>query len=71
MKTFYVTTAANMPRGCGYWEIGAETEAEARRIAFAHCPEGRWSFMYSSVDEIHEMDRKCHGRLGAWEWGDQ
>ncbi len=62
---FFVTTAANMPHGSGYWEIGANTEAEARALAFAHCPDGRWCFMYESVEEIHEMDRRCHGRIGS------
>ena len=65
LRTFYVTTAANMPHGSGYWEIGAHDEDEARQLAFAHCPEGRWSFMYRNLEDIHPLDRKRHGFIGA------
>lgn len=65
LKVFYVTVAANMPRGAGYYEIHAESEAHARLLAFAHCPEGRWSFMYDSLEQIHKLDRKCHGVIGG------
>ena len=62
---FYVTTAANMPHGCGYWEVNAKDKHQARGLAFLHCPEGRWSFIYESLDDVHEMDRKCHGVIGG------
>lgn len=65
MNTWYVTTSSNMPYGAGYWEIGATDEAEARRLAFEHCPEGRWCFMYDSLDKVHPMDRRRHGFIGA------
>lgn len=65
MKTFYVTIAADMPRGCGYWEIHAPDAAEARRLAFAHCPDGRWSMFYDNLDDIHRWDRRRHGVIGA------
>lgn len=65
MNTYYVTVAANMPYGCGYWEIHAPTVAEARRLAFAHCPDGRWSMFYEHFDDIHPMDRRLHGVIGA------
>lgn len=65
MNTYYVTVAANMPYGCGYWEIRAPSVAEARRLAFAHCPDGRWSMFYEHFDDIHPMDRHRHGVIGA------
>jgi elongation factor P hydroxylase len=64
-REFYVTVAANMPHGAGHWVVIAEDESEARRLAFAHCPDGRWSFMYQSIDEVHKLDRKCHGTIGG------
>lgn len=65
MKTYYVTISANMPMGCGYWEINAPNEGEARRLAFQHCPEGRWSLMYLTLEDIHPLDRmRRHGVIG-------
>lgn len=65
MNTYYVTTAANHPRGSGYWEILASSRDVARRLAFTRCPEGAWAFMYDTLDEVHHMDRKCHGTIGG------
>ena len=64
VRQFYVTTAANHPHGSGYWEVGAINETEARRLAHEHCPEGKWSFMYDALDDVHPMDRKRHGFIG-------
>lgn len=60
---FYATVAANMPHGAGHWEIQAKDEAEARKLAFEKIPEGRWCFIYTSLDEMHQLDRTCHGRI--------
>lgn len=65
MSMFYVTIAANMPKGCGHYVVHAVSEDEARELAFRHCPEGRWSFIYPSLEDVHELDRKCHGHIGG------
>lgn len=65
MPTFYVTTAENMPHGAGYWEVHAQTEAQARALAFTHCPDGRWSFIYPTLGAVHPRDRVRHGVIGA------
>jgi hypothetical protein len=65
LSVYYVTVAANMPYGCGHWEIHDKDEVEARRLAFDCIPEGRWSFMYRSLEEVHELDRHRHGTIGA------
>jgi hypothetical protein len=57
MKTFYVTVASNHPLGPGCYEIHAEGEREARQIAFNKCPDGRWSFIYPSLNDVHPLDR--------------
>jgi hypothetical protein len=65
MKTFYVTIASNQPRGPGYYEIKAPTLSDARQVAFNQCPDGRWSFLYTDLDDVHEFDRTCLGTLHA------
>lgn len=65
MKTFYVTTTANMPLGTGCVEIEAEDRMQARDLAFQHMPDGRWSFDYASLEEIHPMDRAIRGYINA------
>jgi hypothetical protein len=61
LNAYYVTSARNMPKGCGMFVFYAPTEEEARDLAFLHCPEGRWSFIYSSIEEVHPLDRKVLG----------
>lgn len=61
---FYITTAANHPGGAGYWEIhGCSNETEAREAAFRSLG-NKWCFVYDSLDKVHELDRKRHGRIG-------
>lgn len=62
MTVFYITTAANHPGGSGYWEVVARDREEARAKAFERLG-ARWSFDYASLDEVHPLDRKCHGRI--------
>ena len=59
---FYVTIAASQPRGSGYYEVRANTEAEARKIVFDNLGQ-LWSFIYSSLEDVHPLDRKKHGVL--------
>lgn len=59
---FYVTTATNHPGGAGYWEVEAATEEEAHKKAMDALA-GRWAFMYSSLEDVHPMDRFRHGRI--------
>ena len=64
MNIYYVTSAADMPLGSGYWEVHAETEEEARDIAFKQCPDALWSFLYLNKEDIHPFDAAvCHGIL--------
>lgn len=63
MQAFYVTSAYGMPMGCGYWRVCADTESEARDLAFKHCPDGRWSFMYPTLDAVHPLDRRLLGEI--------
>lgn len=65
LSVFYVTIASNMPRGAGYYRVFARDREQARALAFRHCPDGRWSFMYDSLDDVHEFDRKHHGDIGG------
>lgn len=65
MKQFYATIAANQG-GPGYYLIHAETELEARKMISKHT-NGRWAFMYKSLDDVHELDRNCLGILGGLE----
>lgn len=65
MQAFYITTASNMPNGAGYWEIHAPSEEDARALAFKHCPDGRWSFLYTSLEKVHPLDRVKHGTIGT------
>jgi hypothetical protein len=65
LKSFYVTVAANMPRGSGYYKILAVDEQSARECAFARLPDGRWSFIYPSLDDVHPLDRTYHGTYVA------
>ena len=62
-QTYYVTVASNMPDGPGYYEIHAPSEGDAREAAFSRLPDGRWSFLYRSLDAIHPLDRI---RLGVY-----
>lgn len=62
---FYVTIAANMPGGSGYYEVHAASESEARDLAFQHCPDGRWSMMYDDLEKVHPLDLRCHGVIGG------
>lgn len=61
MTTFFVTSTDDMPLGAGYVEVEAEDCNEARALAFEHMPDGRWSFAYAKLSEIHPLDRN---RLG-------
>lgn len=65
MKTFYVTTTSNMPLGTGCVEIEAESREQARELAFEHMPDGRWSFFYEKLEDIHPMDQNIRGYISA------
>lgn len=60
-RVFYVTIAANQPKGAGYYEVLALTEERAQERALSVL--GRnWSMLYASLDEVHPFDReKKHG----------
>ncbi len=59
--TFYVTIASNQPGGMGCYEIHATSQDHARALAFKYCPDGRWSFLYKTLEEVHALDRRRHG----------
>lgn len=59
---FFATIASNQG-GPGYIEIHAIDEADARSLISVYT-NGRWAFMYNSLDEIHISDRKCLGIIG-------
>jgi hypothetical protein len=63
MNSFFITIGSGMPHGSGYWEIQAETEDQARELAFKHCPDGRWSFLYHRLEDVHKLDRTKHGTI--------
>ena len=56
-KIFYATSAANMPNGAGYYKIHANSEEAARKLVHDHT-NGRWCFMYYSLEDIHPLDRR-------------
>lgn len=60
---FFITSASNMPLGAGYVEIEADDRDHARHLAFTHMPDGRWSFDYKALDDVHPMDRVCRGYI--------
>jgi hypothetical protein len=62
MADFYVTTASNHPKGAGYWLVKASTVIKAREAAFNTLGDS-WCFLYTSLDDVHELDRKCHGTI--------
>lgn len=65
-KTYYATISDNQQfngnPGYGCVEITAETYGEARELIHA-ATDGRWAFMYDSLDKVHEYDRKILGVL--------
>ncbi len=60
---FFITSASNMPLGAGYVEVEADDRDHARHLAFKYMPDGRWSFDYKALDDIHPLDRKLKGRI--------
>jgi SAM-dependent methyltransferase len=61
VKAFYVSTTDTMKLGTGCVQVHAADVDEARRLAFEYMPDGRWSFMYSSLSELHPVDRVLQG----------
>jgi hypothetical protein len=61
-KTFYATSTASQPGGKGYYEIIAHTESEARTKVH-NFTKGSWSFMYTSLEDVHPLDRVFIKRL--------
>lgn len=59
-NAFYVTIASNQPFGCGYFKVYADSLEQAEEKIFAVLGD-RWAFMYRSLEEVHELDRKEHG----------
>lgn len=59
-KAFYVTIAASQPFGCGYFKVYADSLEQADEKIFAVLGD-RWAFIYRSLEEVHERDRKEHG----------
>jgi len=66
-KEFYVTTTNSMPLGAGCVRVLARSYAEARDLAFQFMPEGRWSFMYETLADVHELDREVLGTISMIE----
>lgn len=61
---FYVTTASNHPKGAGYWLVKASTINKARE-AVHNALDGKWCFICTSLDDVHELDRKYHGTISG------
>lgn len=62
MKSFFFTTAPNHPGGSGYWEVLANNASEAREIMWRE-KGAQWAFQYTELEQVHKLDRKCHGVL--------
>lgn len=66
-KTFYATIARNQifnqKFGPGCVRINADNEEQAREL-IRNATDNKWAFMYSSLEEVHELDRKILGTLG-------
>lgn len=62
MKTYFVTLGCGQPFSPGYFEIEAETEIEAREIAFERL-KNRYCGLYFQLEDIHELDRIYRGTL--------
>lgn len=62
LHVFYVTTAANHPRGSGYWRVFAGSRDDAHAKTMAQLGP-QWAFMYESLDDVHPYDRKHHGDI--------
>ena len=58
---FYATLSANQG-GPGFYEIHAEDESSARKVIHEHT-NGRWAFLYTEPDQIHQSDQKLLGVL--------
>jgi len=69
MRKYYVTTSADMPRGSGHWLVYADDETACRKLANERIPEGRWCFIYDTLEEVHELDRKRHGTIAKLSCG--
>lgn len=61
---FYVTAASNHPKGAGYWLVKASTITKAKEAA-NNVLDGKWCFLYTSLDDVHELDRKYHGTISG------
>lgn len=68
MHTFYATFGSGQPNFPGYLEVevqeGDKEKAETiARKRVQRATDGRWSMMYNSLDEVHEMDRVFRGKV--------
>jgi hypothetical protein len=59
-KSFFVTITSSQPHGAGYFEVKASNYTTAREATFQALGD-KWSFIYNSFEDIHPLDRKCHG----------
>ena len=60
MKTYFATTASNHPKGCGYWEVKAESRGEARETV-SKALDNKYSMLYDKLEKVHPLDRTRHG----------
>lgn len=66
-KTFYATIASdqfyNGEPGPGCVRINAHRESEAREL-IRNATNNKWSMMYTSYDDVHDLDKIVMGELG-------
>lgn len=63
-REFFVTTSSSHPGGAGYWLVKAPDYNKARLATFEALGD-KWCFMYDSLENVHELDRNCHGVIQA------
>ena len=62
MNEYFCTTASSHREGSGYYKVIATDEVQAR-LAIQERTKGKWSFLYKSLEDVHHLDRRCHGVL--------
>lgn len=62
MNEYFCTTASSHQEGSGYYKVIATDVLQARLAVHKHT-NGKWSFLYKSLEDVHPLDRKCHGVL--------
>lgn len=62
MKKYYITLGSGHPYYPGYFESIGSDENEARHWAFIYL-DNRYCTSYTSLDDIHPLDRIYRGTL--------